>query len=179
VKLDGEHAFDAPREIVWGVISDPAQMAELMPGVQSFEVADPTHFRANVKIPLGLGGLAMAIDFEKLEEREPEFSSLRAHGRGVGAMMKMQTSFTLEPLLERTRMLWSAEVSIAGPVGAMGQRVLQPIFRQQVDHILATLEQQVAAALAQGGGPGSVGAAPADPPAAAEQAAAGPAPAES
>ena len=37
-------------------------------------------------------------------------------------------------------MLWSAEVSIAGPVGAMGQRVLQPIFRQQVDHVLATLE---------------------------------------
>ena len=29
-------------------------------------------------------------------------------------------------------MRWSADVSIAGPVGAMGQRVLQPIVNQQV-----------------------------------------------
>jgi uncharacterized protein len=146
MKLAGEHSFDAPRDVVWKVISDPAQMAELMPGVQSFEVADERHFRANVKIPLGLGALAMAIDFEKTEDREPEFSSLKAHGRGVGAMLSMQTSFTLEEAGQGTRMLWTAEVSIAGPVGAMGQRVLQPIFRQQVDHILATLETQVAAA---------------------------------
>ena len=40
----------------------------------------------------------MTIDFEKTEEREPEFSSLHAKGNGVGAMMNMQTSFTLEPL---------------------------------------------------------------------------------
>lgn len=145
MKLDGERVFDAPRETVWEVISDPARMAELMPGVQSFEVHDPRHFRADVKVPLTLGSLALAIDFEKIEERELEFSSLKAHGRGVGAIMSMQTSFTLEPLEPGTRMLWSAEVSIAGPVGAMGQRVLQPIFRQQVDHILATLERQIAA----------------------------------
>jgi len=145
VRLEGEHTFDAPRDVVWKVISDPAQMAELMPGVQSFEVADARHFRANVKIPLGLGALAMAIDFEKTEEREPEFSSLKAHGRGVGAMLSMETSFTLEEVARGTRMLWSAEVSIAGPVGAMGQRVLQPIFRQQVEHVLGTLESQVAA----------------------------------
>ena len=134
MKLEGEHTFEAPRETVWQVISDPAQMANLMPGVQSFEVADERHFQAQVKIPLGLGALALTIDFEKTEEREPEFSSLKAHGRGVGALMRMQTSFTLEPLGERTRMLWNADVSIAGPVGAMGQRVLQPIFRQQFAH---------------------------------------------
>jgi len=153
VRLEGEHSFAAPRELVWKVISDPAQMAELMPGVQSFEVADPQHFRAHVKIPLGLGSLAMAIDFERTEEREPEFSSLKAHGRGVGAMLSMHTSFTLEELGSGTRMLWSAEVSIAGPVGAMGQRVLQPIFRQQVDHVLSTLETQVQAAGAGSGEP--------------------------
>ena len=29
-------------------------------------------------------------------------------------------------------MAWEADVKIAGPVGAMGQRVLQPIVNQQV-----------------------------------------------
>ena len=45
-----------------------------MPGVEGFEVQDDRHWRAKVKIPLGLGGLRMTIDFEKLEEREPEFA---------------------------------------------------------------------------------------------------------
>ena len=123
-------------------------MAELMPGVQSFEIQDPTHWSAKVKVPLGLGSLAMTIDFEKTEEREGEFSSLHAKGNGVGAMMNMQTSFTLEELDEGTKMLWAADVSIAGPVGAMGQRVLQPIVKQQVNQVLAALDKQVTAAAA-------------------------------
>jgi hypothetical protein len=34
-------------------------------------------------------------------------------------------------------------VRIAGPVGSMGQRVLQPIVNQQVKNVLAALEKQV------------------------------------
>ena len=37
-------------------------------------------------------------------------------------------------------------MSIAGPVGSMGQRVLQPIVNQQVGNVLRSLEQQVAEA---------------------------------
>ena len=32
---------------------------------------------------------------------------------------------------------------IAGPVGSMGQRVLQPIVNQQVQHVLNALDEQV------------------------------------
>ena len=42
-----------------GVLNAPESMAKLMPGVESFDVQDDTHWRANVKIPLGLGGLRM------------------------------------------------------------------------------------------------------------------------
>jgi dihydrodipicolinate reductase len=47
---------------------------------------------------------------------------------------------------------WEADVRIAGPVGSMGQRVLQPIVNQQVQHVLAALDDQVqqAAAPAEG-----------------------------
>jgi carbon monoxide dehydrogenase subunit G len=47
-------------------------------------------------------------------------------------------------------MKWAAEVKIAGPVGSMGQRVLQPIVNQQVQHVLSALEQQVSEAQARG-----------------------------
>ena len=48
-----------------------------------------------------------------------------------------------------TKMDWEADVHLAGPVGAMGQRVLQPIVNQQVQQVLASLDEQVAKAQAQ------------------------------
>lgn len=144
--VSGTKELAAPRETVWGVINDPAEMAKLMPGVESFEVKDERHWSAQVKVPLGLGALKMNMNFEKLEERPPEFASLRAKGTGVGALVDMTTSFTLSQAEGGTSMAWEADVKIAGPVGAMGQRVLQPIVNQQVGLVLAALEQRVAAA---------------------------------
>ena len=145
MKVSGERAFQAPRATVWEVLNSPERMAKLMPGVESFEITDEKHWTAKVKVPLGLGGLKMTMNFEKLEEREPEFASMRAKGQGVGALMDMTTSFTLSEAGEGTSMAWEADVKIAGPVGAMGQRVLQPIVNQQVSQVLEALEKRVAA----------------------------------
>ena len=143
MNVSGTKEFDAPREVVWSVINDPSKMAKTMPGVESFEIQDDTHWSAKVKVPLGLGGLKMSIKFEKVEEREPEFASLNAKGQGVGAMMNMTTAFTLTEAGEKTSMAWEADVKIAGPVGSMGQRVLQPLINQQVGNVLAALDEQV------------------------------------
>jgi len=151
VNVSGERTFEAPRDAVWGVLNDPASMAKTMPGVQSFDVHDAERWTANVKIPLGLGGLKMQIDMTKTEEREPEFARLQIKGKGVGAMLNMETSFELSDAPEGTAMKWAADVKLAGPVGSMGQRVLQPIVNQQVQHVLAALDREVQAAVAADG----------------------------
>ena len=148
MNVSGERTFDAPRTAVWEVLNDPASMAQTMPGVESFDVHDDKRWTANVKIPLGLGGLKMKVNMEKSDERELEYALMKIKGQGVGAMMNMQTSFTLQDADAGTRMLWAADVSIAGPVGSMGQRVLQPIVKQQVNLVLGALEKRVDAALA-------------------------------
>ncbi len=148
MKVEGTREFAAPRETVWEVLNSPERMAKLMPGVESFEVQDDQHWRANVKIPLGLGGLRMSFDFTKLEERHPEYAKLNAKGNGVGAIVSMETAFHLDENGAGTKMRWEADVKIAGPVGSMGPRVLQPIVNQQVQGVLNALEKQVAEAAA-------------------------------
>jgi carbon monoxide dehydrogenase subunit G len=144
MNVEGTREFEASRERVWAIISDPAGMAGLMPGVEGFEVIDPTHWRAKVKVPLGLGGLKMTMDFEQLEERPLEFASMRGKGKGMGAMMDMTTSFTLSGEGDSTHMAWEADVKLAGVLASMGQRVLQPIVNQQVEGIMSALEKQLA-----------------------------------
>jgi carbon monoxide dehydrogenase subunit G len=143
MNVAGERMFDAPRATVWQVLNDPASMAKVMPGVERFDVHDDKRWTAHVKIPLGLGGLKMKVDMEKTEEREPEFAKMAIKGAGVGAMLSMETSFDLSDADGSCAMKWSAEVKIAGPVGSMGQRVLQPIVNQQVEQVLSALDVQV------------------------------------
>jgi carbon monoxide dehydrogenase subunit G len=143
VNVQGERQFDASRDTVWEVLNDPTRMAKSMPGVESFDVKDDKHWSANVKIPLGLGALRMSVAMEKTEEREPEFAKMTIKGNGVGAVMNMLTSFHLSEVDSGTTMKWEADVHILGPVGSMGQRVLQPIVNQQVEGVLAALDKQV------------------------------------
>ena len=151
MNMEGERTFEAPRATVWQVLNDPASMAKTMTGVESFDVHDDRRWTANVKIPLGLGGLKMKVDMEKTEERALEFAAMHIKGQGVGAMMNMKTTFQLSNAPGGgTAMKWTADVKIAGPVGSMGQRVLQPIVNQQVQHVLGALEQQVNEAQARG-----------------------------
>ena len=146
--VSGDKTLSAPRDAVWKVLNDPESMAKTMPGVENFDVHDPTHWTANVKIPLGLGGLRMKIDMDKVEEREPEYAKLAIKGKGVGAMLSMETQFELSDATGGgTSMHWTADVKIAGPVGSMGQRVLQPIVNQQVQHVLTALDREVQAAV--------------------------------
>jgi carbon monoxide dehydrogenase subunit G len=149
MKVEGERTFAAPRQTVWDVLNDPAQMAQTMPGVESFDVHDDKRWTANVKIPLGLGGLRMSVDMEKTEERAPEFAKMAIKGNGVGAVMNMVTSFHLSEADEGTKMKWEADVHLLGPVASMGQRVLQPIVNQQVTNVLGALDKQVQEAKGQ------------------------------
>jgi carbon monoxide dehydrogenase subunit G len=146
VKAEGAKDLDAPAEVVWDVLNDPEQMAKLMPGVQSFEIQDDRHWTASIKVPLGMGILALKFAFEKTEERPIEFAKLSAKGQGVGAIVSMVTSFHLTPDGDRTNMKWDADVNVAGPIGSMGQRVFQPIVNQQVGNVLDALDKVVAEA---------------------------------
>jgi uncharacterized protein len=163
LKVAGERSFAAPREAVWTVLNDPAAMAKSIPGVESFDIQDERHWQAKVKIPLSLGVLHMTMNMEKTEERKPELARLAIKGTGVGAMLNMTTAFTLNDAGGGTHMAWEADVRIAGPVGSMGQRVLQPVVNQQVQHVLGALDEQVMARASEpgdsaGGASGKAGA---------------------
>jgi carbon monoxide dehydrogenase subunit G len=143
MKVEGTKVFDAPREAVWSVLMDPEKLAKLLPGVDGFEIEDDAHWNAKVRVPLGMGGLKLGFSFEKVDEVAPERASLRAKGKGVGAVVSMETQFLLKEEGAQTSMDWAADVNVLGQVGSMGQRVLQPIVNQQVEGVLAALDREV------------------------------------
>jgi uncharacterized protein len=145
VRVEGDKTFEAPREEVWRVLIDPESMARTMPGVESFDLHDDRHWTAHVKLRLALTNLSMDVDFERVEERPPEFAKVVARGGGMGASVGMETSFKLEADGPRTHMHWVAEISLGGPLGGLGNRALKPLVDRQVGHLLDSVEERVQA----------------------------------
>ena len=144
MKVEGVKEFDAAPQTVWDVLMDPSRISKLLPGVEGFEVQDDKHWSANVKVPLGMGGLKLKFKFEVADERPIDYAKLNARGQGVGAIVGMDTEFHLAPIDgNRTSMKWIADIHVAGPIGSMGQRVFQPIVNQQVGNVLDALENQI------------------------------------
>ena len=98
--------------------------------------------------------MPISFSFEKTEEREPDYARLIAKGKGVGAMLNMDTQFKLSEAAAARTCSGRRTCSIAGPVGSMGQRVLQPIVNQQVGNVLSALEKQVEEAAGEPAGHG-------------------------
>ena len=62
--------------------------------------------------------------------------------------MRMESSFDLAPDGTGTVMHWRADIQIAGKVGSVGQRVLSPIVKTEVDDVFDALDAEVTAAAA-------------------------------
>lgn len=146
MKLGGERTFAAPRDAVWRALTRPEALARTVPGVERFELRDDDHWTAYVRIPLGLLRPRLTVEFELVERREPELARLQARGRGPGGRLRMETSFELAARGDdETEMHWQAEISLSGPGGSVGERLLRPLVEHEVRRVLSSLEEQVVA----------------------------------
>lgn len=120
-------------------------MARLIPDVEAFKVETDRRWRANLKIPRGLGGLQMRMRFIRLEEERPRLARLLATGDSVAGRLDMDAAFALvdRGCTDQTMLCWRAIVRISGPVGSMGQRVLRPVISERIRCVLVAIEHQL------------------------------------
>jgi carbon monoxide dehydrogenase subunit G len=145
MRIGGEHRFAAPRHEVWRVLVRPDALAGTLPGIERLELHDERTWTAHVRLRLGLTALGLRVRVEKVEEDEPEHARLVARGRGPATAMSMDTSFDLSESDGATQMAWTADVSLSGPFGRVGEPLLRQLVRRQVAQVLDTVEIQVVA----------------------------------
>jgi uncharacterized protein len=135
--ISGSQTVAAPRDALWAVLSDPARLAETLPGVGDVSVEDERHFSAVVRPITALGATRVAIDFEIVEQRPSEY--VRISGLGSAGENQLQLSIDLDLASdgEQTVASWTATVQIRGVLRSLLQRGLGSLFNEQVEAVLA------------------------------------------
>ena len=142
--LQGKRRFRAPRERVFRALTDPHELSELMPGVQRVDVASVDEWIAVVKPPLGRG-LNVKLDMHVTDRRPPEHARLTAWGKSFGVRISIETEFDLAADGDATDMDWTAEVGLAGLLGGVGGKAVQPVAQQHAERALDRMQARVEA----------------------------------
>jgi carbon monoxide dehydrogenase subunit G len=142
VHLQGQRRFRATRERVFRALTDPHELSELMPGVQRVDVESEDEWIAVVKPPFGRG-LNLKLDMHVTNRRSPEHATLTAWGKSFGLRISIETEFELAEDGDGTDMDWTAEVGLAGLLGGVGGKALEPVAQQQAERALDRMQARV------------------------------------
>jgi carbon monoxide dehydrogenase subunit G len=132
----GSRTVAAPREGLWEVLSDPARLAQSLPGVEAVSVDDERHFSAVARPRTALGETRLALEFEILEQRASEYVRIGAGGSAGEGLVAFTIELSLEQQGAETQASWRADVALRGVMRSLLQRSLAPLFNQQVEDVL-------------------------------------------
>lgn len=124
--FEGSTEINAPRDKVWAYVTDPNQVGQCGPGVESIEVIDDTHFKATAKVGIGFISARFVVNMEFAELTAPDAALIKAHGQAPGSAVDADASMRLSDGANGgTVMDWSADVAISGTLASVGARLIE------------------------------------------------------
>jgi carbon monoxide dehydrogenase subunit G len=127
VKFSGSVPIKAPRDRVWAFVTNPDQVGQCGPGVDSIEVVDENHFKASAKVGIGFIRARFVVNLEFAELTPPERALIKAHGQAPGSAVDATAEMRLSdgPEAGTTVMDWNADVVIVGALASVGARMIE------------------------------------------------------
>jgi carbon monoxide dehydrogenase subunit G len=149
--LEGQFAVSASQADVYAFLADPRMVSRHMPDVTQVDIQDDDHFTVTARVGISHIKGTMVMKLEVRDRRPPIGTTVVGRGTGLGSVVDMTTSFSLEPgtgpagalprpadgrphAAEGTIVHWRGDVTISGTLAAFGpQGLLDRIARKNVD----------------------------------------------
>jgi carbon monoxide dehydrogenase subunit G len=139
VKINGSFETSRGRPDVYDRLTDPSWL------VQALDYPAPRESSADectVHGDVGIGPWRGPIEIHlRIAGRQTnERATYRGWGQGLGSRLSLQASFHLQDTQSRgTRVEWSAEATIDGPVGTLANGLFHPLAESNFEHLKLAL----------------------------------------
>ena len=141
MQFSGSVDIAAPRDRVWAFVTDPNQVGQCGPGVESIEVIDDTHFKATAKVGIGFISARFVVNMEFAEMNPPQDATIKAHGQAPGSAVDATARMALSDGADGgTKMDWSADVNIAGTLASVGARLIEGTANKMIGQTFACMK---------------------------------------
>lgn len=154
MKIQGEHTFDAPRDMVWQALLDPEVLARVLPGGEKLERTGENSFRGALNVQVGpvKGQFQGTLDLSDV--RPLEGYHMKLAGSGPAGFMNGNGTIALAPAEgDQTLLRYDIDADVGGRIAGVGQRLLESsakvITRQGLEGLARELAAMKEAAATQ------------------------------
>ena len=127
MNVSGEFTVQAPREAVFGKISNPRDFIAFVDGVQDLKEIDPTHYEAVFETKVAYMKFRFNVTVEVTRMEAPGAIEAKIEGTPLGVVGRL-TAKTITRLTDaggETKVDYSVDAKLAGKLGSIGQPVLR------------------------------------------------------
>ncbi len=143
MKIEGEHTFNAPRDVVWKTVLDPDVLAKVLPGCEDFREVGENQFEGLLKIKVGPVQGKFKGNVELTDLVEPSAYNLRVRGKGPPGFVDGKGKLELEDAGSSTVLHYSVDAKVGGRIASVGQRLLDSSSKVITRQALEGLEQHI------------------------------------
>src|SRR5579884_1095190 len=147
MKVEGTYTMGAPPPQVYATLCAPAALRHCLPGCEKFEPIGEGRYETALKT--GIAGVRGSFNgtVTLANEQPPESYTLSLEGKFSGGFVKGSGNISLtEEEGAKTRVAYSGDVQIGGPLAAIGQRLMGPAVKSVANAFFKCMEGQVSAA---------------------------------
>ena len=142
--FEGTVDIAAPRDRVWAFVTDPNQVGQCGPGVESIQVVDDRHFKATAKVGVGFISARFVVNMEFAEQVPPEAARITAHGQAPGSAVDADARMRLSDNgTGGTTMDWSADVNISGTLASVGGRLIEGTANKMIGQTFGCMKSKL------------------------------------
>lgn len=171
VELKDERLINASRETVYAALNDPEVLKQCIPGCESLDKQDDTHFAAVAAVKVGPVKARFNGAVELTNLNPPESYTLVGEGKGgVAGFAKGRADVTLtEVAPDQTTLAYDVKAEVGGKLAQLGSRLIDSTAKKLAGEFFTKFQAVVeakdaAAAPAEEPAPGAAPTVPMPPP---------------
>jgi carbon monoxide dehydrogenase subunit G len=143
--FEGKLRIEAPRQQVWEFLTDPKQVAECAPGLESLDVLEPGRkFRVVSAVGFGTIKARFTSDVEWTELEAPARAAMKAHGNAPGSAVDATSAMVLSDADgNATDLAWTADVTVVGTIASLAARLMGGVTQKLTGAFFESVKKKI------------------------------------
>ena len=143
MEIEGQHKFEAQREIVWKLLLDPEALRQAIPGIE--EMKELGNQKYSLQLRVGIASVKGFYTGEvEVSHAQPfETYQLKVTGKGKPGSIQAEVDMTLKEANNTTTVFYSGNVRARGTIARLGNRLIKGTSELLAGQFFKSMENQL------------------------------------
>ena len=143
MKLEGTYTFNAPQDVVYKLLLDPAALKACMQGCERLEETAPDVFEATMKVGVASVKGTFTGKVQIKDRQPPTAFTMAVEGSGTVGFMKGEGKVELAGQGGKTEVKWAGDAQVGGLIAGVGQRMIGGVSKMMIGQFFKMMDEQL------------------------------------